>query len=140
MAITLHQHLYDNLKNSGEFDVGGRDDNYVCLTKRNSQQSGNRTDKRVCFVLYGPGKNFARESGSVHIREDFWNDSGIMNLKGKTFHEDVYALFHLAHHLLRYEKSKYPDTYGRQTSKNWLCFEVEDWNQFSPIVSNFNGV
>ena len=61
-----------------------------------------------------------------------------MKEKEKMFHEDAYALFHLIHHLLRYEKAKYPDTYGRQTSKNWLMFEVEHWEQFSPIVKHFN--
>ncbi len=101
----IHQKLYDDLTSGGDFDSGGSDQNYVCLTKRHSQKGRNRSDKRCCFILYGPGKNYPMELGAVHIRGDFLNDTGKMNEKGVKFHEDVYDLFHRVENFLKYRDS-----------------------------------
>ena len=132
----IHQKLYEDLINSGEFDCG-KNKIHVCLTKRYSQELWKRKDKQCCFILYGPGKIYDRQLGAVHIRGDFWSDAGKMNEKGVKFHEDVYALFHLVHHLLEYQKSS-SDEYGKLNGADWIWCDVEDWKQFSRIVRKFN--
>lgn len=132
----IHQKLYEDLINNGEFDCG-KNQIHVCLTKRHSQELRTRKDKRCCFILYGPGKNHDRELGAVHIRKDFWNDAAKMKEKGVKFHEDAYDLFHRVENFLKYRDST--RLYGKnRKGPDWRWYDVEDWKQFSRIVRRFN--
>ena len=151
---TLHQKLFEDLVNDGEF-ITGANGKYVSLTKQDTQKltKGKREGNNItlCLILYGPYQTENLPDGKkthVHCRAEFYNDlKGGMKLKGVRYHKDVYQLFEMIEPILtsnldKPDKSSIFSQYDKDPYNDWLFFIVEDkdWIEFNRIVQDFNKV